>query len=208
MMTSSHNVTTSRAQLTEVLHRGEMSVIWKATYCQRIAAIKIVNRMNVSQWVNEKDIFLKYKLKHENIVNFVCAEKKSDENNLPQYWLVTEYHDNGSLASYLLNNILSRDVLLKMLYSAMRGLVYLHTNFPEKPMIAHRDLKPGNILVKKDLSCCISDFGLSVALPEHLIASADLCQVKGCLFETPWNRYPRFTCNFKNNISLKVLFLI
>ncbi len=31
-----------------------------------------------------------------------------------------------------------------------------------KPVIAHRDIKPNNILIKKDMSCCIGDLGLAV----------------------------------------------
>ena len=52
-----------------------------------------------------------------------------------------------------------------MAITAARGLVFLHTeiNGPSvKPMIAHRDIKSRNILVKDDLSCCIADFGLAV----------------------------------------------
>lgn len=33
---------------------------------------------------------------------------------------------------------------------------------PGKVAFAHRDLKTKNILVKKDLSCCIADLGLAV----------------------------------------------
>lgn len=35
-------------------------------------------------------------------------------------------------------------------------------SFLGKVAIAHRDLKTKNILVKKDLSCCIADLGLAV----------------------------------------------
>lgn len=34
--------------------------------------------------------------------------------------------------------------------------------FVGKVALAHRDLKTKNILVKKDLSCCIADLGLAV----------------------------------------------
>jgi serine/threonine protein kinase len=36
-----------------------------------------------------------------------------------------------------------------------------------KVALAHRDLKSKNILVKKDLSCCIADLGLAVKEIRH-----------------------------------------
>ena len=168
------------ATMLQVIHQGRISVIWKGTYCQRLVAIKVVNRLDANMWKNEKDIFLENKLSHQNLVNFICAEKRFHENSM-QYWIVTEFHENGSLANYLLHNIISKDILLKMLYSIVRGVVYLHSS-SSKPMIAHRDLKPGNILVKLDLTCCISDLGLAIALPEPLKVSRDLCQVCFLMF--------------------------
>lgn len=49
------------------------------------------------------------------------------------------------------------------------GLAHLHATriFPkgdEKIAIAHRDVKSSNILVRSDLTCCISDLGLAIAL--------------------------------------------
>lgn len=52
-----------------------------------------------------------------------------------------------------------------MAHSAASGLSHLHTEIHGtrgKPPIAHRDIKSRNILVKKDLSCVIADFGLAV----------------------------------------------
>eukprot|EP00111_Clytia_hemisphaerica_P008938 TCONS_00026127-protein len=163
------------ASFLEIIHQGQMNTIWKATFCQRAAAIKIVNKLDVTQWVNEKDIFLNHKLKHDNVVNFISAERRFKETTV-QYWIVTEYHEKGSLANYLLKNILSKETFLRMLYSTVKGLVYLHSNSKMKPMVAHRDLKPANVLVKADLSCCICDLGLALPLPENIDVSRELCQ--------------------------------
>lgn len=35
-----------------------------------------------------------------------------------------------------------------------------------KPCIVHRDVNSSNILVRADLSCCLSDLGLAMALPD------------------------------------------
>ncbi|KAG5176796.1 hypothetical protein JKP88DRAFT_265326 [Tribonema minus] len=44
---------------------------------------------------------------------------------------------------------------------AARGLEYLHAEAPGKPPVAHRDVKPENILLDRDGSACLSDFGIS-----------------------------------------------
>jgi len=171
------------ALMLQMIHQGRMSVIWKGTYCQRLVAIKVVNKLEANTWKNEKDLFIEHNLRHQNLVNFICAEKRFHENSI-QYWIVTEFYENGSLAEYLLRSVISKDILLKILYSIVKGVVYLHSSSSSsgsKPMVAHRDLKPGNVLVKRDLTCCISDLGLAVALPEHLQVSRDLCQVCFCV---------------------------
>ena len=81
-------------------------------------------------------------------------------------WLVFDYHENGSLFDYLQLHHLTWDELFSLCLSAAAGLGHLHSihRLPEsyKPAIAHRDLKSKNILVKKDMTCCISDFGLAI----------------------------------------------
>ena len=41
------------------------------------------------------------------------------------------------------------------------GMIYLHSNQPEKPPIIHKDLKPANIIISKDATLKIIDLGIS-----------------------------------------------
>lgn len=49
-----------------------------------------------------------------------------------------------------------------------RGLMHLHDEVPatqggaRKPAVAHRDFKSKNVLLKRDMSACIADFGLAL----------------------------------------------
>lgn len=51
---------------------------------------------------------------------------------------------------------------LTPVWHIVKGLEYLHNC---QPPIAHRDIKGSNVLVKDDLVCGLSDFGLS-SIPE------------------------------------------
>ena len=54
---------------------------------------------------------------------------------------------------------------IRLCYSFACGLTHLHTEIKgtnSKHAIAHRDIKTRNILVKRDGTCAIADFGLAV----------------------------------------------
>ena len=99
------------ALMLDVIHQGTLSVIWRGTYCQREVAIKTISKDYADLWKTEKDLFVEHKLKHENLISFVSAERRFHENSI-QYWIVTEYHEHGSLGDYITKNILSREQLL------------------------------------------------------------------------------------------------
>ena len=80
--------------------------------------------------------------------------------------MILEYHENGSLYDYLTNHTLTPPEALRFLTSILSGLSHLHTEIradnESKPGIAHRDIKSKNILVKRDMTCCLADFGLAL----------------------------------------------
>lgn len=95
---------------------------------------------------------------------FIAADIKGT-GSWTQLYLITDYHENGSLYDYLKSTTLDTKGMLKLAYSSVSGLCHLHTEIfstQGKPAIAHRDLKSKNILVKKNGTCCIADLGLAV----------------------------------------------
>lgn len=95
------------------------------------------------------------------------ASDMTSRNSSTQLWLITHYHENGSLYDYLQRVAVETSEGLAMAASIACGLVHLHTEIfgtEGKPAIAHRDLKSKNILVTKELRCCIADLGQSALL--------------------------------------------
>uniref|UniRef100_A0A1I8EXC3 receptor protein serine/threonine kinase n=1 Tax=Wuchereria bancrofti TaxID=6293 RepID=A0A1I8EXC3_WUCBA len=123
-------------------------------------------------WKNEKEIYQTQMLNHENILQFVAADIGS-EDSITRMLLITDFHAYGSLFEYLQRGeTLSVSEALHLAYSAVCGLEHLHsalhgTGTPQKPAIAHRDVKSKNIIVKRPYVCCIADFGL--ALTEDMV---------------------------------------
>ncbi|NWI69890.1 ACVR1 protein, partial [Todus mexicanus] len=95
---------------------------------------------------------------------FIASDMTS-RNSSTQLWLITHYHEMGSLYDYLQLTTLDTVSCLRIVLSIASGLAHLHIEIfgtQGKPAISHRDLKSKNILVKKNGQCCIADLGLAV----------------------------------------------
>lgn len=174
--------------LIEKVSQGQFSSVWKGRCLNNKNdnddvpeyGVKIFSHMQKSSWSNEKDIY--YSL--STINPFILTHFSSDMIEIPkneanpnlmfssnEYWIITEYHTNGSLCDFLKINLLSWPQMVLLVHSILEGLAYLHSESidPRKQFaIAHRDLKSKNILVKKDgQTCCIADFGLALKLTNN-----------------------------------------
>ncbi|CAB1330136.1 unnamed protein product, partial [Coregonus sp. 'balchen'] len=95
-------------------------------------------------------------------IGFIASDMTS-KNSTTQLWLITHFHQLGSLYDFLQYSSVDPEGCLRMCLSVACGLVHLHTEILScqgKPAIAHRDLKSRNILVKRNGQCCIADLGI------------------------------------------------
>uniref|UniRef100_A0AAV2M6N6 receptor protein serine/threonine kinase n=1 Tax=Knipowitschia caucasica TaxID=637954 RepID=A0AAV2M6N6_KNICA len=134
-------------------------------FVQRTVARTIVLQEIIERsWFREAEIYQTIMLRHENILGFIAADNK-DNGTWTQLWLVSDYHEHGSLFDYLNRYCVSTEGMVRLALSAASGLAHLHMEIlgtQGKPGIAHRDLKSKNILVKKNCTCAIADLGLAV----------------------------------------------
>ncbi|XP_048856311.1 serine/threonine-protein kinase receptor R3-like isoform X2 [Brienomyrus brachyistius] len=144
--------------------KGRYGEVWRGTWMGENVAVKIFSSRDEQSWFRETEIYNTVQLQHENILGFIGSDMTS-KNSSTQLWLITHFHEPGSLFDVLQHRSLTPDSCLTMCLSAASGLVHLHTpilGMQGKPAIAHRDLKSRNILVKKNGQCCIADLGLAV----------------------------------------------
>lgn len=151
-------------------------------------AVKIFSSRDEQSWFRETEIYNTVQLRHENILGethtrthriftsdtcgrfsfilflisgFIASDMTS-KNSSTQLWLVTHFHELGSLYDFLQYSTMDPEGCVRMCLSIASGLVHLHTEILStqgKPAIAHRDLKSRNILVKRNGQCCIADLG-------------------------------------------------
>lgn len=150
--------------LVECVGKGRYGEVWRGTWMGESVAVKIFSSRDEQSWFRETEIYNTVQLRHDNILGFIASDMTS-KNSSTQLWLVTHFHELGSLYDFLQYSSLEPESCLRMCLSVACGLVHLHTEIvssQEKPAIAHRDLKSRNILVKRNGQCCIADLGLAV----------------------------------------------
>ncbi|KAL1742908.1 hypothetical protein HDZ31DRAFT_65511 [Schizophyllum fasciatum] len=95
---------------------------------------------------------------HENIVRFFGVSIPENSREIP-VMIISELCTNGDLFDYIRNvDAPPLHRILRIMLSVARGLEYLHLR---KPSVIHRDCKSSNILITRDGSAKIADFGLA-----------------------------------------------
>ena len=153
-------------QLLELVGQGRFGRVHRGIWRGDFVAVKIFSTVDENSWFRETDIYNTVLLRHDNILTCLGSDMIS-KDGVTELWLVTHYHQFGSLYDYLNKSTvqLEKNIFAQLAISAINGLVHLHWDISgthNKPAIAHRDLKSKNLLVKDGCTICIADFGMAV----------------------------------------------
>jgi serine/threonine protein kinase len=160
---------------TDLLGKGGFAEVYKATdlLLDRIVALKFFNNKDREKYNLLKEIGRSIQLEHPNICRYFGAELLETTNihgGVDSIEVgVMEYLDGGTIKQYLKSN---PTPIKKLLQDTLNGIAYLHTKG-----IIHRDIKPGNILIKltnEGPIAKITDFGISKILETDHTSSSKL----------------------------------
>nr|BBF89469.1 putative MAP3K delta-1 protein kinase [Oryza glaberrima]BBF89481.1 putative MAP3K delta-1 protein kinase [Oryza glaberrima] len=137
---------------------GSCGTVYHALWYGSDVAVKVFSKYEYSEdmiLTFRQEVALMKKLRHPNVILFMGAIA-----SLQRLCIVTEFLPRGSLFRLLQKNAGKLDPRRRvhMAIDIARGMNYLHNS---SPPIVHRDLKSSNLLVDKNWTVKVADFGLS-----------------------------------------------
>ncbi len=162
-------------EVQDLIGQGAMGVVYRAYHVQlaRTGAVKLMHALTadadtIARFRREAQAIAQ--MRHPNILNvFDFGEYQGTP------YMIVEYVPGGSLANQLRQEPIDRASALRYLRGIAAGLDYAHSLG-----IVHRDVKPANVLLEKDGTPVIADFGLV-----KLLQAASVRSMTGATTGTP-----------------------
>lgn len=147
-------------QLTELIRRGGMSMVYKAYQpnLDRFVAVKVLMSMEDPQFASrfKREARAIAQLQHPNILPIY---DHGEQNGL--LYLVLQYIEQGITLGDMLTKPMDVITALQLICRVLDALDYAHHR-----SIVHRDIKPGNILMPSPSWPMLADFGIAKVLNE------------------------------------------
>ena len=159
------SVLAGRYEITAPIATGGMGEVWKAT--DRTLGRTVAAKVLKSEYTGDRNFLERFRnearhtagLAHANIASVYDYGEISDDDGRPLAFLVMEFVEGEPLVSILDREItLSPDRTLDVLAQAGEGLSAAH-----RAGVVHRDIKPGNLMVRPDGIVKLTDFGIAWA---------------------------------------------
>jgi serine/threonine protein kinase len=156
------------------LGKGAFGEVYKSKWNNIKIAIKVLiwngshNEGAQNSFISE--VLTLGSIQHTNLVRLLGYYIEGSK-----HVLVYEYMSNSSLDKWLLNeNLLDWDKRMSIIIGIAQGLAYLHHEC--NPTIVHLDINPQNILLDKNYTPKLGDFGLAKILDgsnENMVCARD-----------------------------------
>ena len=155
-----------RYRVVRQLGQGGMGSVWLAED-EKLDGFKVAIKMLPSVLVNNKrayaqvkaEALVSLKLSHPNIATVRAFEEESGSP-----FLVMDYIDGQTLDDYLAEKgKLSEDEAIRLLKPVAAALDYAHAQG-----VVHRDVKPGNVMIRGGGTPFVLDFGIAREIQETM----------------------------------------
>ncbi len=171
-----------RYELLEKSGDGGMAVVYKAKchLLKRVVAVKILkpdladNEEFVARFNRESQAAAS--LSHPNIVNTYDVGQEDDI-----HYIVMEFVDGETLKDRIRREgRLSMEEAVRIASEICSGLQHAHEN-----KIVHRDIKPQNILINKEGTAKVADFGIARAVTSSTVTMGDASVIGSVHYFSP-----------------------
>jgi protein kinase-like protein len=153
-------------EVQDFIGQGAMGLVYRAYHAQlaRTGAVKVMQAIapdsdSIARFRREAQAIAQ--MRHPNILNVFDF---GEHEGMP--YMIVEYVPGGSLANRLSQGNVDEAAALKYLRGIAAGLDHAHGLG-----IIHRDVKPANVLLEKDDTPVLADFGLAKLLQSTSVKS-------------------------------------
>ncbi|SCX58749.1 serine/threonine protein kinase [Klenkia marina] len=159
------SVLAGRYEITAPIATGGMGEVWRAT--DRTLGRTVAAKVLKSEYTGDRNFLERFRnearhtagLTHQNIASVFDYGETRDDDGRDLAFLVMEYVEGEPLVAILDREItLSPERTLDVLAQAGEGLSAAH-----RAGVVHRDIKPGNLMVRPDGVVKLTDFGIAWA---------------------------------------------